>query len=267
VTDERLHELLTDGDRLLDPAGFVRSMQWLQKPSSVLPSGPPNSHLATAQQRRIAALETQVEANLLSASEKPAAASAAAPGVSAFHGNPLIDGTLNRLALSESVAQNPPPADPTPLDPGADPSPSTDPPSDGNPSPSTNPSPGANPAPGPPTPGTTTPSLSLRAKLAASSFTTRKGTKLTLTTDAAAKVKAVLTRAVKGRLAGKRCVAPNRARRGKACTRVLQTKTLTLNVKRGTTAAAFGRKLTRGTWTATLTAPGAKPVTLSFRVK
>jgi hypothetical protein len=156
------------------------------------------------------------------------------------------------------VIENPPAPD------GVVPTPSPDPTPTLGPGPSTDPgpSPPASPQPVPPA------RLSLRAKLAASSFTRKRGTRLTLTTDGAARVKAVLSRTAAGRRSGTRCVAPAKSRRaGKACTRVLQTKTVTMTALRGTTVVAFGRGLTGGTWTATLSAAGAAPVKLTFRVK
>ncbi|WP_156028425.1 hypothetical protein [Candidatus Solirubrobacter pratensis] len=260
TTDDQLEELLTDGNRLLDPAGLASIAQSLAAPASTLPSARLSTRIPALQSQRLTELEAAIKADLAPAGQAANARAAAAPAIPAYQGSPLVDGTLNRLALTESVIENPPAPD------GVEPTPSPDPTPTPGPGPSTDP----NPVPPPPaSPQPVPPArLSLGAKLAASSFTRKRGTRLTLTTDGAASVKAVLSRTAAGRRSGTKCVAPAKSRHGgKACTRVLQTKTVTLAAHRGTTVVAFGRGLTGGTWTATLSAAGAAPVKLTFRVK
>ena len=73
------------------------------------------------------------------------------------------------------------------------------------------------------------------------------------------------TQRAAGRRVGKRCVAGRKAR-AKRCTAVV-TKTLTLAGKSGLNRLAFGKRLPRGKYTATVTGGGGAPVTLRFTVR
>ena len=111
------------------------------------------------------------------------------------------------------------------------------------------------------------PALPLRsATLKVTTFTANAGTTLSVTLARASKLTVTLKRQAAGHKVGKRCVAGRKAH-AKRCTAVV-TKTLTFAGRSGLNRLAFGKRLPRGKYTATVTAVGGgAPVTLRFTVR
>jgi hypothetical protein len=196
-------------------------------------------------------------------------AAAGAPLGTVPDGGTLVDSTLNRLAVTQAVVQYEPPAtgggDPTDGGGGDGGGGATTPGGGGAGGGGASPGVGGGTTPTPPAPA----ELRLTAKLAKARFPGRKGTKLALGVSERARVTIKLVRSAKGRRAGKRCVA--RAGRGKACSLVLERRTVTVSVAPGAAPVAFGRKLRRGAWSGTAVAVDgsgrrSKPIIFRFTV-
>jgi hypothetical protein len=135
--------------------------------------------------------------------------------------------------------------------------------------PAPQPVPQAAPAP-PPPPRPAPVAPTLRASLP-SRFAAARGGKLALVASARSTVTASLRRTGAGHRRGARCPPGKPGRKGRACTAILERRTVTLKAKAGRSVLAFGRGLHRGQWVATLVAADraglrSAPVTLHFRV-
>lgn len=106
-------------------------------------------------------------------------------------------------------------------------------------------------------------------KLLGKSFSGRRGTKLLFTTTTQSQITVRLRTTRKGVRRGKKCVTGSD--RGKRCKKVV-VKTLTYKAAAGLNRVTFGKRLRRGTYSATMIATGSSgltsaPVGFKFKVK